>query len=119
MSGLGTTYSREQLKELYTKNRKWELNNFVEENISSTVIAYAEEGRTEYFWQMMAFRTSPKAKSNGGTVTVPVDPPFPYEEIVGVLKEKFPGTTIELKEETVDRPQGKITVKRGIRIDWS
>lgn len=119
MSGLGTIYSREQLKELYAKNRKWELNNFVEENISSVVIAYAEEGRKEYFWQMMASRPSPKGKSFGGTETVPVDPPFPYEEIVGVLKEKFPGTTIEIIEGSAERPTGTISVKKGIRIDWS
>jgi len=119
MRGLGTVYSRQQLKELMVNARKERLYDFIDENIAYAVIEYAEDGRTEYFWQMMASRPSPKAKSNGGTETVPVDPPFPYEEIVGVLKEKFPGTTIEIIEGSTQRPTGTIAVKKGIRIDWS
>ncbi len=112
------TYSRQQLKELYQRYRKEQLQEFVNTNIAEDVISLAIAGESNHFWRMLASRRPPGGKPYQ-TERVPADPPFPYEEIVAALKEKFPGTTVTVKEETVDRPTGKTDVKTGILIDWS
>ena len=112
------TYSREQLKDLHQRYKKERLQEFINTNIAEDVISLAIAGETKHFWRMLASRRPPGGKPYD-LERVPVDPPFPYEEIVAALKEKFPGTIVTVKEETVDRPTGKTEVKTGIWIDWS
>lgn len=113
---LGKTCSREELRELHEKYRKERIYNFIHTTIYPEVIEKARNGHNYFFWEMLV----PKPVREGyPTELVAVDPPFPFEQLVPALKEKFPGATVEVEERIVERPRGKTEIKRGIRIDWS
>lgn len=101
-------YTRDDLKHLYVIARKQRLDYFIERNIANMILYQAEEGRTQhYFWQEIMTRFNKKTSESE---TIVLEPSFPYEEIIAALKEKFPGTTVELREKSGSK---------GIWIEWT
>jgi len=107
------TYSRKDLQEMKEKFRKQNLINFIEHSVVNSVCGSAREGKTQYFW------TNPVPRHHIGGVAHPAQLPFTIEELIGALKEKFPDTTVEAKEEWIETRPGVKEHKNGILIDWS
>ncbi len=89
---LGPIYSRVFLQELAIHERKAELYTLIGTSIANHILNSAKEGKKHYTWYGRFEEL-----------------PFTVQDIVAVLYEKFPGTTIEVVGSGI----------QGIRIDWS
>ena len=107
------TYSRADLQQMQTKYRKDNLIQYIEYNVTNNVCSCAREGKTQYFWM------NPISKNHLGGVAHPAHYPFTNEELIGVLKEKFPDTRVEYQETWVETRPGVKEQKKGFLIDWS
>jgi hypothetical protein len=110
---IGNTCSRADLQQMKEKFRKQNLLNFIEHKVVQSICGSAQEGKTQYFW------TNPVPKHHLGGVAHPGQVPFTNEELMSALREKFPGTTVEAKEEWIETRPGVKEEKKGILIDWS
>jgi hypothetical protein len=107
------TYSRADLQQMKEKHRKDMVIQHIEYNITTNLLNKAKEGKTQYFW------TNPVPKHHLGGVAHPGQVLFTNEELMSALREKFPGTTVETKEEWIQTRPGVKEEKKGILIDWS
>ncbi len=107
------TYSRADLQQMQEKFRKDNLINFIEYHVVNNICNAAREGKTQYFW------TNPIPKNHIGGYPNQTHIPFTNEELIAILKEKFPDTTVEYQETWVETRPGVKEEKKGIRIDWS
>lgn len=109
------TYSRAELQQMQAKHRRDNLIQYIEYNVTNNVCSCAREGKTQYFW------TNPIPKNHLGGVAHSnrVHVPFTNEELIGVLKEKFPDTRVEYQETWVETRPGVKEERKGILIDWS
>ena len=110
---IDNTYTRADLQQLPAKFRREQISYLVESTIANNVISAARGGKTEYFWRISM------GKNHKYGIHDPSMPTFTDEEIIEVLKEKFPDTTVEAKEEWIETRPGFKEQKKGILIDWS
>ena len=105
--------TRSELQEFQQKSRKQSLYHYIDNTIYNGIINAAAKGETQCLW------TLPIARNHLGGHRNPADVPFTNEEMIEALKEKFPDTTVEAKEEWVETRPGVKEHKKGILIDWS
>jgi hypothetical protein len=107
------TYSRADLQQLAAKYRKEKINDLIHNLAMNGIIRSAREGKKEYFWIISVDR-SPFISFQGG-----VNDYLTNEELLEVLKEKFPDTTVEYQETWIETRPGLKEKKKGFLIDWS
>lgn len=110
---IGNTYTRADLLQMQENFRKQNLIEFIEYNVVTNVCSSAREGKTHYFW------TKPVPRNHIGGHPNRANVPFTNEELIEVLKEKFPDTTVEYQETWVETRPGVKEERKGILIDWS
>ena len=110
---IGNTYSRTDLQQMKEKFRKQNLLNFIEHNVVNSICGSAREGKTQYFWM------NPVPRHQIGGAAHPALIPFTNEELISVLREKFPDTTVEYQETWIETRPGVKEERKGIVIDWS
>lgn len=112
------TYSRADLQQQQAKYKRQLIMDMIgNEPMMSTSLTFAilqaaRQGKTQYIWE--------KPKNTGGGVqSWPPPPVITDADIIEVLKEKFPDTTVEYKEIWIETRPGVKEQKKGIMIDWS
>jgi hypothetical protein len=106
------TMSREELRNLPTTNLKNLVKNIVESTVRKSVIDTAGQGQTSYLWTRKE-RDYRVSLQNQSILEIP-DAMF-----IEAIQERFPGTTVEAREEWVETRPGVKEHKKGILIDWS
>jgi hypothetical protein len=92
------------------------------EEIAPNLIRAANEGHTSYLYDMTNMRFIPPVPYNQRHMVQSTfacgssNYTIPLEEILPLLKEKFPGCDISYKEEHNDESK---SLKKGILINWS
>jgi hypothetical protein len=102
------TYSRSHLQNLCGRNKREALKNYVEGEISDSVLRMARSGKTFYF------HTEDVSVFNRiYNVTLTRD------EIMEAIRSKFPDCTVSNGEMWVETRPGTKEFKKGIVVDWA
>lgn len=107
------TYNRADLQQMQAKHRKQQLCQHIDNSVAHGVLHSAREGKTQYFW------ANPVPRHHIGGNPYPAPSHYTNDELIGALKEKFPGTKVEYQETWIETRPGVMEQKKGILIDWS
>lgn len=140
MSDEPSVFSRSYLQNLHTEQKKNHVNNMIA-GVMYHIRAASSSGKTSYFLDTTDYsnqqnQTNPFPPHHSPHMPVFTQLVIPADELVSLVKEKFPECAVSYQETPIDPPAALVdpnasaesaiansyvgpTVKKGVLIDWS